>query len=259
MFIFCIILHYNIGLYFKYVPVLIVSILTFFVQIGPESFPNLISSEIFPNNARSYGKGILRSISSIFSFIVLSLFPTLKEAIGLQNSFLLLGSILLSTLPLTYFFLPEAKNVDLNCIGRFYEPQGTHFYHENNTADDIRKNRIHMICNSFGWFRRCICEGNPILLAEGVITVTEMHGNNVSTGKRLVCVLKDKVIIGTIVTSGILFRNMKVLECSQLILTHSSEYEFSLTHLDELYCFNFDSEIEKERWQSLFHITTVTE
>ena len=119
MTVFGLMLVLNTGLTYKYAPLVTISMLTFCVQIGPESFPNLISSEIFPNHSRSNCKGLLRAVSSIFSFVVLTYFPKLSKTIGLDGTFFLLAFVLLLTLPSTYLYLSKAKDVDLICVSSF--------------------------------------------------------------------------------------------------------------------------------------------
>ena len=160
---------FQIGLVYKWVPLLVISILTFFVQIGPESFPNLISSEIFPNDTRSTSKGVLRALSSILSFLVLSLFPTITAAIGLDLTFLVLALVLLLTLPLTYLYLPEAKDVNLHYVSKFYSPVTTVFYSGSNQEE--MENRVQMVENTFGpWDKVLVTKGRR-LLVEGRLKV----------------------------------------------------------------------------------------
>ena len=162
-------IFFQIGLVYKWVPLLVISILTFFVQIGPESFPNLISSEIFPNDARSTSKGVLRALSSILSFLVLSLFPTITAAIGLDQTFLVLALSLLVTLPLTYLYLPEAKDVNLHYVSKFYSPVTTVFY--SGSSQEEMENRVQMVENTFGpWDQVLVTKGRR-LLVEGQLKV----------------------------------------------------------------------------------------
>jgi hypothetical protein len=51
-----------------------------------------------------------------------------KAAIGLDMTFFALSFTLLLTLIPTFFFLPEAKDVNLNYVSNFYSPVNTIFY-----------------------------------------------------------------------------------------------------------------------------------
>ena len=43
---------FNVGAHFKSVPIIIICGQVFFLQLGLQTFPNLLSSELFPNDAR---------------------------------------------------------------------------------------------------------------------------------------------------------------------------------------------------------------
>ena len=64
----------------------------FSLQLGLQSFPNLLSSELFPNDARARCKGLIRAVSAIFSFAMLKVFPYLEDTLGLYGSFWSLAS-----------------------------------------------------------------------------------------------------------------------------------------------------------------------
>lgn len=242
MMVFGVMLHLNTGMTYKYAPLVVISLLTFCIQIGPESFPNLISSEIFPNHARSSCKGILRAVSSVFSFLVLTAFPTLTRTIGLDMTFIFLAFLLLLTLLPTYLYLPEAKDVDLSCISKFYEPQRTKFYKESEKEEG--KKRVTMICNSFGWSGTCLCKDSSTLLAEGLVCVK-------GCGERLVCVFSDKIVLGTVVTPSILHRNMKILNFCDIDLDHGQLNTIIISHGVYSYCLEFSSTKEKSPWTHL--------
>ena len=74
--------YMNIGIQFKVVPILLICCQVFFLQLGLQTFPNLLSSELFPNDARSRCKGLIRAFSAISSAIMLKLFPYAETHIG---------------------------------------------------------------------------------------------------------------------------------------------------------------------------------
>lgn len=81
------IVHYlNIGLYYKSVPIVIICCQVFFLQLGLQTFPNLLSSELFPNDARSSCKGIIRAFSALSSAAMLKMFPYTETQIGNNRS-----------------------------------------------------------------------------------------------------------------------------------------------------------------------------
>ena len=215
---------FKIGLTSTWLPIIVSSFLTFFVQIGPESFPNLISSELFPNDARSNGKGILRAISSVFSFVVLSLFPVVKEAIGLDMTFFALSITLLLTLIPTFFFLPEAKDVNLNYVSKFYFPVNTVFYenmapkpgygavshHEEETS-----NRVQMIENTFGPGHQSLVQCDRRLLAEGMLGVKEATSGKVQP--KHFFLFNDMFMVANVITPNIVNTGQKIYQLKETI------------------------------------------
>ena len=77
------IVHYlNIGLHYKSVPIVLICCQVFFLQLGLQTFPNLLSSELFPNDARSKCKGMIRAFSALSSAAMLKMFPYTETQIG---------------------------------------------------------------------------------------------------------------------------------------------------------------------------------
>ena len=74
--------YLSLGTQFKFVPILIICCQVFFLQLGLQTFPNLLSSELFPNDARSRCKGIIRAFSAISSAVMLKMFPYAETHIG---------------------------------------------------------------------------------------------------------------------------------------------------------------------------------
>ena len=222
--IFGFVVFFKIGLVSKWTPIIVTSLLTFFVQIGPESFPNLISSELFPNDARSNGKGILRAISSVFSFIVLSLFPVVKEAIGLDMTFFALSFTLLLTLIPTFFFLPEAKDVNLNYVSKFYSPVNIIFYeHPSNKPSygsvsqhqEETSNRVQMIENTFGPGRQNLVHCDRRLLAEGMLGVKEETGDKLRP--KHFFLFNDMFMVANVITPNIINCGQKIYQLKEAI------------------------------------------
>ena len=92
------------------------SVQVFCLQLGIQTIPYLLSSELFPNDARARCKGLIRAISAIFSFSMLKVFPYLEDFFGLYGSFWGFASILFLILPIVFICVPEAKDVDLNHV-----------------------------------------------------------------------------------------------------------------------------------------------
>ena len=222
--IFGFVVFFKIGQTSKWTPIIVTSLLTFFVQIGPESFPNLISSELFPNDARSNGKGILRAISSVFSFIVLTLFPVVKAAIGLDMTFFALSFTLLLTLIPTFFFLPEAKDVNLNYVSNFYSPVNTIFYDNPSNKpsygsvsrhQEEASNRVQMIENTFGPGRQTLVHCDRRLLAEGMLGVKEETGGKLRS--KHFFLFNDIFMVANVITPNIINCGQKIYQLKEAI------------------------------------------
>jgi hypothetical protein len=94
----------------------------FCLQLGIQTIPYLLSSELFPNDARARCKGLVRAISAVFSFSMLKFFPYLEDLLGLYGTFWGLSSVLLLILPIIYLCVPEAKDVELGQVGGNHWP-----------------------------------------------------------------------------------------------------------------------------------------
>ena len=173
--LFGIVEYLGIGYSYKPIPIVIICGQVFCLQLGLQTFPNLLSSELFPNDARSRCKGFIRAISAISSFVMLKLFPYLETMIGLHGSFWLLSAVLIIIIPFIYFLVPEAKDVDLNNIGGFFLPVETKFYVEFPLRETRvpsvaeSRHRIQMIQNSFGSAGMPLATQSRVLLAEGFL------------------------------------------------------------------------------------------
>ena len=95
----------------------------FCLQLGIQTIPYLLSSELFPNDARARCKGLIRAISAVFSFSMLKVFPYLEDTFGLYGSFWGLASILFLLLPIVFICVPEAKDVDLEHVAGLIDDQ----------------------------------------------------------------------------------------------------------------------------------------
>jgi len=224
-----------------WLPILVISLHVFFVQIGPESFPNLICSEVFPSEVRSNGKGIMRAISSVFSFLALALFPTVKEAIGLDFTFLALSATLFLCIPVMFLFMPEAKDLNLNYVSQFYFSISNVSYVDlavNNVPGSLLfkeriENRILMIRNSLGLNVFPVIAEGRILLAEGLLRIQGGGFWPVWTRKRHVFLFNDVLMLATIVTPNIVNIQLKVIPLNNIKLEDkSSSNSWTILHPD---------------------------
>ena len=96
---------------------LTVYIIAFAISLGP--IPYIAMSEIFPLYVRGAGMG-LSSISNWgFNGIVVFTFPIMFHAFGVEYTFLIYATICFFGLIYTYKYMPETKNLSLECIEEY--------------------------------------------------------------------------------------------------------------------------------------------
>ena len=210
----------DVGYIYKAVPIFFICGQVFCLQLGLQTFPNLLSSELFPNDARSRCKGFIRAVSAMFSFIMLKIFPYLDTHIGLYGSFWLLAALLFIILPFIYLFVPEAKDVDLNNIDGFFKPVETSFYVEFPlretkvpTAGES-SHRIQMIQNSFGTAGKILNTGKRILLAEGIL----FKKGNGRSKRRHFFLFDDILVWGSIIRENINYIRQRIIPLESIQL-----------------------------------------
>ena len=98
-----------------------------------------------------------------------------------------------------------------------------------------------------------MCNDSRTLLAEGLICVRMCHpGHHSWGGDRLVLVLSDMIVLGTVVTPSILHRNMIQLQIGDIILEdNEASKRLVLNHRDHSYELEFASEKDKIPWLAL--------
>ena len=84
--------------------------LAFSVQIGVQTFPHLLSSELYPGDLRAKGKSISRAISCVLMMITLKLYAPLKNSITEYGVFYMFSGMVLVSIPTIYFKHLASKN-----------------------------------------------------------------------------------------------------------------------------------------------------
>ena len=106
----------------------------------------LLSSELFPSEVRAFCKGLTRSFACILLVLSLKLFPLMEEKLTFYGTFYLFAAILILSLPVVYFTLPETKDLGLELIRYYFTPPQTVFYIELDESDKIvGPQKVHQI------------------------------------------------------------------------------------------------------------------
>ncbi|XP_060521267.1 facilitated trehalose transporter Tret1-like [Cylas formicarius] len=102
--------------YFWWLPIvcLVVYIISFNLGLGPVSWTVL--SEVFPSNIKSFASALASAITFGTSFVITIGFPIISEAIGMAETFWLLGACCLAGFAFTYLVVPETKGRTLTEI-----------------------------------------------------------------------------------------------------------------------------------------------
>ncbi|KAM7342242.1 facilitated trehalose transporter Tret1-2 homolog isoform 1-T3 [Cochliomyia hominivorax] len=92
-----------------YLPV--VAIVTFIVlsTLGLYTLPFFMISELFPQNVRGPCSGITVAFGSFVSFVCTKIYPSLKEAIGKENCFVMYAAFAFLSVIFIYVCLPETR------------------------------------------------------------------------------------------------------------------------------------------------------
>jgi hypothetical protein len=73
------------------------------LQLGLQTLPMLLSSELFPSEVRAFCKGVTRSFACIMLVLSLKFFPLIEETLTLYGTFFLFAGILVASLPVVYW------------------------------------------------------------------------------------------------------------------------------------------------------------
>lgn len=114
----------------------------------------LLSSELFPSEVRAFCKGITRSFACVLLVLSLKYFPDMEYSLTFYGTFYLFAGILLFSLPVVYFTLPETKDLGLELIQYYFTEPKTIFYVE--MSEEDKKAHLDGLVNS--GFQ--LCEAN---------------------------------------------------------------------------------------------------
>ena len=70
-------------------------------------------------------------------------------------------------------------------------------------------------------------------------------------GQRLVCVFSDCLVIGKIVTPGILHRDMKIIDLGELLVNEDHEDGLTISHGDKFFTLELKYEKDRKHWASV--------
>lgn len=100
----------------QWIPIALIGVYMFSLAVGISSIPFTLSGEIFPLAYRGLGSGISVLALSLNFFIAVKCFPVLIVKIGLPLTYCLYASIVIYTLTVNWFMLPETKDRTLQEI-----------------------------------------------------------------------------------------------------------------------------------------------
>lgn len=102
--------------FFKFMPLLCLSVYVFMAPIGIVTLPYVILLELIPPKIRSVTATISLAGSWFLSFMLVYFFFDIITGLGLSGTFLLFGVICLIEVPFVYFLIPETRNLTFEDI-----------------------------------------------------------------------------------------------------------------------------------------------
>lgn len=113
---------------YLWIPILLVNLQFFAIAVCLIPIPGVIAGEIFPLQYRGIGGSINILTLSMLTFSVLKSFPFLVDSFGIHGAYVLYGSILLYSLVVNWFLLPETKGktlleIEIELRGRKLMPE----------------------------------------------------------------------------------------------------------------------------------------
>jgi PHS family inorganic phosphate transporter-like MFS transporter len=90
----------------------------FFIDFGPNTTTFVIPSEVYPVRFRTTGHGISAASGKLGAAITTYLFPTLLTSMGIKNLLVMLAVVSIIGALLTFFFVPETKNKNLEEVAK---------------------------------------------------------------------------------------------------------------------------------------------
>lgn len=98
---------------YQWITMLLIILQVSTIAIGMIPIPGVIAGEIFPLQYRGIGGSISIVAVSVLTFVVLQTFPFLIDNFGIHGTYGLYGSVILYSLVVNWFLLPETKGKTL--------------------------------------------------------------------------------------------------------------------------------------------------
>lgn len=98
---------------YRWIPIMFINLQFFSIAVGMIPIPGVIAGEIFPLEYRGIGGTINTLTTSLLTFIVLKSFPFLVDNFGIHGTYVLYGSVLVYSLMVNWYLLPETKGKTL--------------------------------------------------------------------------------------------------------------------------------------------------
>ena len=90
--------------------------------------PCIVLGELFPSEVRAFCKGLTRSFSCILLVLSLKFFPVLEFSLTFYGTFYFFAAVLILSVPVVYFTVPETKDLGLEQIQHYFTKSRTIFY-----------------------------------------------------------------------------------------------------------------------------------
>jgi MFS family permease len=88
-----------------------VDVLSYDLGMGP--IPWILTPELFPDEVRSIACSLTTGFNWLLSSVIMFVWPTMKDSLGMDWSFLFFGCCCIGAIFYGYFFMPETKDDDL--------------------------------------------------------------------------------------------------------------------------------------------------
>ena len=88
--------------------------------LGFLTLPFSMLGEVFPSRVRAWGSGATSFMGCIFAFVMVKLYPDMREAWGLEYVFSFYCAMALLGTGFVYMFLPETQGKTLQEVERYF-------------------------------------------------------------------------------------------------------------------------------------------
>jgi len=125
----------DLMVYARWIPLLAIFLQYLGFGLGWGAIMYMLQGELLPSDMRSFGVGLIGIIDNIFLFFSVKSVPFLISSAGVGGMFSLYCLLVLITLIISFFCMPETKGMSLEEIEDFYSASKQHPEGEVNKSD----------------------------------------------------------------------------------------------------------------------------